>query len=164
MDWVTLEKFWSVEEAQLALGFLETEEIPCRLEGVAMAGNFWHLSNATGGVSLLVAPEDAERAAALLTAVQHHPDTDAASDPESKADARVVEPDSAEAEDQVDRNSVPTSDDWDNDDDDEDRPGLFDRLRKQKTLIIGSLLFPMFIGVLLGAFGMIMMLVLSIFR
>lgn len=161
LDWVTLEKFWSVEEAQLALGFLQAEEIPCRLEGVAVAGNFWHLSNATGGVKLLVAREDAERAGALLVAAQHH-EIDSASDLEAQAAPELDDSNSAEADDEVGQNSVSTGDDWD--DDDEDRPGLFDRLRQQKTLIIMSLLLPMFIGVLMGALGLIMMVILSIFR
>lgn len=76
-DWVIVETFWSVEEAQLARGFLETEGVECHLEDLATATNFWHLSIATGGVKLRVAPSDADRAVALLQSVEHgHPDAD----------------------------------------------------------------------------------------
>lgn len=163
MDWVTLETFWSVEEAQLALGFLEVEGIPCQLEGVAVVGNLWHLANATGGVKLQVAREEAERAAALLTAVQHHREGDPSSDTESDAEPLPGDPDSAGVkdggeyeEDNVDRDSTPASEDWD---DDGDRPGLFDRFRQQKTLIILLLVLPTLIGVILGVMSVIMVLV-----
>lgn len=163
MDWVTLETFWSVEEAQLALGFLQAEEIPCRLEGVAMAGNFWHLSNATGGVKLLVARDDAERAAALLNAVEHHREgaasSDAESDTESDAEPVAGETNSADGEDDVERDPVPAGDDVD---DDADHPGLFDRLRNQKMLIILVLVLPMLVGIFLGVIGLLMTLVSTV--
>ncbi len=70
-DLLTVESFWSIEEAQLARGFLESEGIPCQLEGLATAGNCWHLSNATGGVKLQTSPQYVERAVELLHNVQH---------------------------------------------------------------------------------------------
>lgn len=164
MDWETVETFWSVEEAQLALSFLQTEEIPCRLEGVAFAGNFWHLANATGGVKLQVPHEAAARAVALLDAVQGRHNSDATEGPEAEQDDVYNKPapdatDFAEADDyDPDRDSATD----DHDEDDDVRPGLFDRLRNQKLLIIVFLVVPMFMGVILGVLGLIMTLFLSL--
>lgn len=166
MDWETVETFWSVEEAQLALSFLQTEEIPCRLEGVAFAGNFWHLANATGGVKLQVPHEAAARAVALLDAVQGRHNSDSTEGPEAEQDNVDDEPASdapafAEADDD-DPDLDPAADDHDHDEDDDVRPGLFDRLRNQKLLIIVFLVVPMFMGVILGVLGLIMTLFLSL--
>lgn len=134
MDWVTVERFWSVEEAQLALQFLQSEDIACRLESSAFACNFWYLANAESGVKLLVAPEQAEQAAALLIAAQHHqlvaapedygPDenqfaAESALPGETGEPAPVWEPSGAD----------------ENDDDGYDsHPGLLTRLRRMKVL------------------------------
>ena len=131
MDLVTVETFWSVEEAQLALGFLESEEIPCRLESLAFASNFWYLANAAGGVKLLVAGEAAQRAAALLTAAHHHEIADIPSETELQTDPL------GDSESTVDGDQELVSDpvsEVEAADDDVDHPGLLERIRKFKPL------------------------------
>ncbi len=134
MNLVTVETFWSVEEAQLALGFLQAEGIPCRLESLAFASNFWHLANASHGVKLLVTGEEADRAAALLVAAEDHRASDSAD--EFPMDGSPFDPDSTLAE-QEDFAPDPDSDgDNQADDDDESHPGLLTRLRKLKPLAL----------------------------
>lgn len=109
-DWTTVKTFWSVEDAELARGFLEGEGIACQLEGVATAGNFWHLNNASGGIKLKVSPDDAFEASDLLESVDHTHDSD-----------------SEESEDDsVEEYADP----------DEASPGLFEKLRSGRTLLI----------------------------
>jgi hypothetical protein len=54
------------EEAEIARLALDDEGIASYMEGAATVGMFWHLENAVGGVKLLVAETDAERATAIL--------------------------------------------------------------------------------------------------
>ena len=60
--------FTGLAEAQVARATLASEGIQSRLAGEQLVGVAWHLSNAIGGVRLLVAPEDLERAKKLLEA------------------------------------------------------------------------------------------------
>lgn len=149
-DWVTVETFWSVEEAQLARGFLEGEGIPCQLEGLATAGNFWHLSNATGGVKLLVTGGDAERAAELLRNVAHHDDLD---DESSVAFAEESETPTGIADEDDDRDDIES--------DAAQHHGLFDKLRSGKWLVILLVFMPTLIGITIGVL-MILLRLLSL--
>lgn len=133
MDWVTVERFWSVEEAQLALQFLQSEDIACRLESSAFACNFWYLANAESGVKLLVAPEQAEQAAALLIAAQHHQLVAALEDYGLDNDRLAVDsPLPGETGEPAPVWEPRVSDD--NDDDYDSHPGLLTRLRRMKVL------------------------------
>lgn len=60
-------------EADMARFRLELEGIPSRTAGDAFVGYFWHYSNATGGVKVLVRDEDAARAVEILTETQPPP-------------------------------------------------------------------------------------------
>ncbi len=108
-----VESFWSVEEAQLAKGFLESEGIACQLEGLATAANFWHLNNATGGVRLRTSPADAERAIELLHSIQHHRDSDADEMDDEVLDdpGSAAEHSEAEADQSLDESTTATDDD-----------------------------------------------------
>lgn len=154
MDWVTIEKFWSVEEAQLALGFLQSNGIRSRLDGEACAGNFWHLSNATGGVKLEVAAESEDRARRLLESVPGRSGTE-------HAENRQSAPDQLD-DDVSDRSTESFDDDADDfegeedDDDGNDNPyeddleaheGTLDRLRRFKVIIILTFLAPTLFGI-----------------
>ncbi|MES2791636.1 MAG: hypothetical protein V4719_18600 [Planctomycetota bacterium] len=141
MEWVTLETFWSIEEANLALGFLQTEGIPCLLEGVAVAGNFWHLSNATGGVKLKVPQETVARATELLIAIQHQHAANAANEDLPDVDDGQPEPESFSVanEDNLEPETLPPGQDYVYD----GKPGVLARLRGQKNGWIFALItFP----------------------
>lgn len=133
MDWVTVESFWSIEEAQLATLFLQAEEIPCRLESTAFAASFWHLANASDGVKLLVPRAAAEQAATLLLAVENRrgaevPNVD-------DADEMMFDPESDPSEVEVDFDpDIVSAGDNLNEDDQEDRPRLLERLRRLKAI------------------------------
>lgn len=119
MEWVTVETFWSVEEAQMALGFLQAEGILCRLDNLAVSSFFPHLANAAGGVKLQVAGDEVERAVTLLTEAHTHCYVD----------------DSSELDSDVESGGGQSKFDADDDDaleHDEDHPGLLERLRKFK--------------------------------
>ncbi len=65
---VTLETFMNAMQASLVKQHLEAAGIRCVLADEFTVSNFWHLSNAIGGIKLQVAEEDFERATALLEA------------------------------------------------------------------------------------------------
>ena len=160
MDWVTIEKFWSVEEAQLALGFLQSNGIRCRLDGEACAGNFWHLSNATGGVKLEVAAESETRARTLLKSVPRRSSTEHAADEDlgtdqnrddqerddsgDNYDAESYDDDADDVEDEGD-DGEPDDDPYD--DDVDSHQGTLDGLRRYKVIIILMFLAPTLIGI-----------------
>jgi hypothetical protein len=58
--------FVGIGEAEVARGMLESEGIQALLGNQHLVSMFWHYSQATGGIRLMVASEDAERARKLL--------------------------------------------------------------------------------------------------
>jgi hypothetical protein len=65
-DLITIATYGSPEEAEVARNALQAEGLQAFLDGVATVGNFWHMGNAVGGVRLLIAEADAERALSVL--------------------------------------------------------------------------------------------------
>lgn len=63
---VAVASFTTPVEAELAKNHLETEGISARLANDSTVGWFWYISNAVGGIQLLVGEEQAERALAIL--------------------------------------------------------------------------------------------------
>ena len=158
----TIETFWSVEEAELARGFLEGEGIACQLEGVATAGNFWHLNNATGGVKLRVAECDAERATALLDSVEHHGGDEGDELPDAETDV------TGKSSEPLDRSKNPVDDElndherYDLDVDADDHFGLFDKLRSVKTWVRLMLLFLAIVVAMYLVLVVVMVLMMSL--
>lgn len=76
--WVTLMRFATIHEAEVARGLLEAAEIEAILLDGEMTAMNWHLSPALGGVRLQVRPEDWEAALAVLMG-EGLPDDDSAS-------------------------------------------------------------------------------------
>ena len=74
---VVVARFVTPIEATIARGALEREGIESELRDDALVGIAWHLSNAVGGVKLVVRPADAEAARALLAEL-HQDRADAA--------------------------------------------------------------------------------------
>ena len=62
----TVAAFTDPVEAELARGALAGEGIDAELRDGALVGVAWHLSNAVGGVKLVVHADDAKRAEAIL--------------------------------------------------------------------------------------------------
>ena len=157
MDWVKLETFWSLEEAQLAVAYLQARQISCHLEGTAVAGNFWHLSNATGGVKLMVAPDMAESAAKMLAEVQ------AQRTAEHSPDITDEQPDlefPPEEEEAIDSDFVTADQDDRFDDDDEDeRPTIFSHLRENRLWIVLFVMAPIYFGIIFVVLGLISIIV-----
>ncbi len=165
MDWVKLETFWSLEEAQLAVAYLQARQISCHLEGTAVAGNFWHLSNATGGVKLMVAPDMAESAAEMLAEVQaqrtaeHSPEIT-----DEQPDLNFPPEEEEELEQAFDSDIVPAGhdnrfgDDDDNDDEDE-RPTLLSHLRENRLWIVLFVMAPIYFGIIFVVLGLISIIV-----
>ena len=65
--------YTGLAEAHVARATLASEGIEARLAGEQLVGVAWHLSNAIGGVRLLVAPEDVERARQVLAVPEEVP-------------------------------------------------------------------------------------------
>src|SRR5256885_357958 len=65
-DLVTVATFTGLDEAGIARGVLESEGIETFVQNEHLVAIAWTLSQATGGVSLAVAKEDAEEARELL--------------------------------------------------------------------------------------------------
>ena len=63
---VCIATYWDTLKANMARNPLESQEIPCFLEGDNVVTIDWSLANAVGGVKLLVREEDRERAEATL--------------------------------------------------------------------------------------------------
>ena len=72
-DFVQVNSYWFPEEANLARIYLESNGIPCSLEGAELVRMAWLDANAIGGVKLLVQESDAEHARDLL---QNRPEVD----------------------------------------------------------------------------------------
>ncbi len=64
----TVVAFRDVLDAQAAVSKLESEGIECSLASEYVVGVLWRLSTAVGGVEVQVAPDDLERARAILAA------------------------------------------------------------------------------------------------
>ncbi len=157
-DLVTVESFWSLDEAQLACGFLESHGIHCELEGAVVTGIVWHLSNATGGVKLQVLRSDATHAAELLREVEQHQHRVA---DDYSDDARFNEADQNPKPLDMEHSEVerPEGTDAGNDDPDLDEyTGVFDRLKSSKRVVLGLILMP----VLIGAGMLLLFILLSI--
>ncbi len=149
MNWVEIESFWSIEEAELAAGLLKANQVPCRLEGCAVAGNFWHLSNATGGVKLMVERGAVEQANQLLSEVDARKSGDHADDSDSDSDGEPLEADQSLAQNQEEDVEADTDahdrydgGDQDDMDDDTDHPTLLSRLREQRGWLWLIILAP----------------------
>ena len=65
---VTLRRFFTLDEAYIARGFLESEGVKAFLQDEHLVRIFWLYTNAIGGIRLHVAQEDGERATAVLRA------------------------------------------------------------------------------------------------
>jgi Putative prokaryotic signal transducing protein len=63
---VVVASFVGIGEAEVARGMLESEGIGALLGNQHLVSMFWHYSQATGGIRLMVASEDADRARQLL--------------------------------------------------------------------------------------------------
>ncbi|MDB5335285.1 MAG: hypothetical protein JWN70_904 [Planctomycetaceae bacterium] len=154
MDWVTVETFWSVEEAQVVIGFLDAEDIRCRLEGEVVTGNLWPLLSSTGGVKLLVTRHTAERAASLLTAAREQREMESPSETDSEQEQFESDSISVRVDDGLPSETVSGGHLLD-DDDDENHPSLFDRLREQRIWVYLLYLMPLFMIVVVIAVGFV---------
>lgn len=137
-DLQTIESYWSLEEAEIARGFLASEGIRCQLDGRAIAANFWHLNVATGGVRLRTLQQDADRATALLHGIEHHDQFG----PDDTEDFWPQEDQTIEGDGRLTR-TRPTSEVEDSqnslsieDSDAGECGGVLDSLRRQKWAII----------------------------
>jgi len=63
---VVVASFVGIGEAEVARGMLESAGIQVHLGNRHLVSMFWHYSQATGGVRLMVTAEDADRARQLL--------------------------------------------------------------------------------------------------
>jgi hypothetical protein len=79
---VTLTTFGNPQEAHMALNCLRSASIRAVLDDEMLLSNAWHLSNAMGGVKLLVREADAERAAKILANLPSKQDRPKKSGPE----------------------------------------------------------------------------------
>ena len=70
---VVVARFTTPIEAAIARGALEREGIEAELRDDALVGVAWHLSNAVGGVKLVVRPRDAAQAIQLLADLREQP-------------------------------------------------------------------------------------------
>jgi hypothetical protein len=66
-NWITVASFADPVEANLTKNWLEEEGVSGFLEGEAMVGMAWFLTNAVGGIKLQVPERDAPRARDLLS-------------------------------------------------------------------------------------------------
>lgn len=139
-DLQTIESYWSLEEAEIVRGFLASEGIRCELDGRALAGNFWHLNVATGGVKLRTLQQDADRATELLHGIEHHsPGSQDDSEDFWQDDDQVIEDDG-----NLNRTSptVEFEDSAAN-----ENGGILDLLRNQKWIIILAFILLIVCGV-----------------
>jgi hypothetical protein len=90
---VVVATYPTTAEAGLAREFLESEGIACRMTDEMVVQWVWYLSNAIGGVKVLVAEEDAEKALALLAETGGlAPDLDEAATGDVDAEDDQVDP------------------------------------------------------------------------
>jgi hypothetical protein len=87
---ITVASFATPLDARLAMNRLEAAGIRAALEGEATSAMAWHLTNAIGGVKLLVMERDCERAMEILDAAED--DRDPATE-ETVDDSRIDETD-----------------------------------------------------------------------
>ena len=67
-DWEVIATFWGLVDAKMASALLANDGIPSRLTDDGVTGAHPLLAIAVGGIRVLVAPEDAQKANALLQA------------------------------------------------------------------------------------------------
>jgi hypothetical protein len=89
---ITIETFENVMHARLVQNYLEGAGIRSVLSDEFMVSNFWHLSNAVGGIKLQVAEENFEQACDLLDDIENRhrsqsPEPDDASSDEANTTA-----------------------------------------------------------------------------
>ena len=65
-DLITIQKYWDLTAAYVDRNRLEAEGIRTLIDGETTISLFGHLANAAGGVKLMVAAADAERASEIL--------------------------------------------------------------------------------------------------
>jgi len=65
---VTLQKYYTLDEAYIARGFLESEGVRACIQDENLVRVFWLYTNAIGGLRLQVGQKDLERASAILEA------------------------------------------------------------------------------------------------
>jgi hypothetical protein len=143
---ITIASFATPLEARLAMNRLEAAGIRAALEGEATTGMAWHLTNAIGGVKLLVLERDGERAMEILDAEDDEHDT-AADGPGD--DAGFDEPDDEDWDDDLDEDydeeeaEAETEDDADADEADEKLTGREENAdRALRGAVVGILFFP----------------------
>jgi hypothetical protein len=89
---VTVAEFATPIEARLAKNRLEAAGIPTFLGDEETVGNLWHLGLALGGVKLLVADDDIQRAMDVLATLPEQETTEADYDAASReADAEAIQ-------------------------------------------------------------------------
>lgn len=147
-DLQTVETFWSIEEAQIAKTFLESEGISCQLDGLAVGGTLWHLANATGGIKLQTTSADSLRACELLNRIQQHQDeideselSDAALSSHVKPDDSTEVDNAAERVDAAGGEGLLTKDS----DQDADYQGILSWMRERKWLGLPVYVFTAFL-------------------
>lgn len=130
---VIVASFTGLGEAELARGALESQGIDARLQGEQLVAVAWHLSNAVGGIKLIVPAEQRERAGQILAALESaRPQADdAAGDDAAHNDA--ADADAADAAGPGAESSATDAE-----------PGPADRLAEKawQSSLIGLLLFP----------------------
>ena len=65
---VTLRRYYTLDEACIARGFLESEGVRACVQDENLVRMFWLYTNAIGGLRLQVGQKDLERASAILEA------------------------------------------------------------------------------------------------
>ncbi|MDB5386498.1 MAG: putative prokaryotic signal transducing protein [Planctomycetaceae bacterium] len=155
----TLESYWSAEAAQLNKNLLEAEGIPCFLQGVVTSSTLWHLANASGGVRLQVPQSELHRAASVLQAFRQAPADDDESDRAfgfaalstvSNETHPIGAPLEELAGEFVAEEITRHPDDSEHDEDDADgpyRPGLFEKFRNCRALIVLACLAALIWGI-----------------
>jgi hypothetical protein len=95
---VTLATFDSSIKAELARAALQEAGIESQLGDESLVTNYWLLSEAVGGVKLVVRQSDADRAVAVYKGIEEHLNEDVKIDEdELTRQALAAEPESGEA-------------------------------------------------------------------
>jgi hypothetical protein len=88
-DWITVASFSQPVEAHLARAQLESEGIPCVVGNEHLVRVDWFLSNAVGGVKVLVPRSEVDRARDVL---RPRPRLVVAADRDERADGEMICP------------------------------------------------------------------------
>ena len=81
-DWIEIASVGDDEEAEIIAGLLESEEIPCEIEG-ADASPWPENLGALGRARVMVPPDRAEEARALIAERERDAERNMAEDPEA---------------------------------------------------------------------------------